>query len=165
MDLDSILRVSPEGFDGQVALDPFEERLNLPSVAVDVGNYKRSEFEVVGKEDDNLLFLSIIELNNAQVFRILFPAGIACKANGLISNDTHQVIDVVVGLNHLILHGSLCPGNEAGLILGHPVKGFQVHIGLVHRIDCPLVWLIHIQIVAIMISAIRYVDGVRYASA
>ena len=44
MDLDSILRVSPEGFDGQVALDPFEERLNLPSVAVDVGNYKRSEF-------------------------------------------------------------------------------------------------------------------------
>lgn len=72
MDLDSILRVSPEGFDGQVALDSFEERLNLPSVAVDVGNYKRSEFEVVGKEDDNLFFLSIIELNNAQVFRILF---------------------------------------------------------------------------------------------
>ena len=49
-----------------------KERLNLPSVTVDVGNYKRSEFEVVGKEDDNLFFLSIIELNNAQVFRILF---------------------------------------------------------------------------------------------
>ena len=38
MDLDSVLRVAPKGFDGQVPLDPFEERLDLPPVAVAVDN-------------------------------------------------------------------------------------------------------------------------------
>jgi len=50
MDLDCILGVAPKGFDRQVSLDPFEERLNLPPVAVDVGNDKRPEFKVVGKK-------------------------------------------------------------------------------------------------------------------
>lgn len=48
MDLYSVLGVAPEGFDRQVSLDPFEGRLDLPPVAVDVGNNKRSEREVVG---------------------------------------------------------------------------------------------------------------------
>ena len=62
VDLHSILRVSPKCFDCQVSLDPFEERLNLPSVAVDVGDIKRAKFEVVGYEGDNLILLGIIEL-------------------------------------------------------------------------------------------------------
>lgn len=62
MDLDCILGVAPKGFDRQVSLDPFEERLNLPPVAVDVGNDKRPEFKVVGKKGNNLFFFSIIEL-------------------------------------------------------------------------------------------------------
>mgnify|MGYP003397029655 len=48
MDLYSVLGVAPKGFDRQVPLDPFEERLNLPPVAIDVGDDKRSEFKVVG---------------------------------------------------------------------------------------------------------------------
>ena len=164
MDLDSILRVSPEGFDGQVTLYPFEERLNLPSVAVDVGNHKRSEFEVVGKKGDNLFFLSIVELNDAQVFRILFPAYITCETNGLITDNAHKVVDVVVGIYHLILHGDLRSGNKVGLVDGHPVKGFQVHIGLIHCIDGPFVGFIHVQEVAVVVPAVSDIDGIRYAS-
>ena len=63
MDLYRVLGVPPKGFDRQVSLDPFEEGLDLPPVAVDVGNDKRSEFKVVGQEGNNLFFLSIIELN------------------------------------------------------------------------------------------------------
>lgn len=63
MDFDSVLRVSPEGFDRQVSLDPFEGRLDLPPVAVDVGNGKRPKFEVVGQECNNLFFLSILDLH------------------------------------------------------------------------------------------------------
>ena len=164
MDLDSVLRVAPEGFDGKVSLDPFEERLYLPSVAVDVGNHKRPEFKVVGQEGDNFFFPSIIELYQAQVIRILFPADVTGKANGIIPDNPYKVIDVVVGVYHLILHRSLGPGNEVGLVDGHPVKGFKVHIGLVHRVDCPFVGLIHIQEVAVVIPAVRDIDGVRYAS-
>lgn len=164
MDFDSILRVSPEGFDGQVSLDPFEERLNLPSVAVDVGNHKRPKFEVVGKEGDNLFAFSIIELNQAEVNRILFLADIAGKVNDLIPDDTHKVIDVVVGFNHLVLHSGFRSGNKVGLVDGHPVKGFKVHIGLVHCVDCPLVGLIHIQEVTVVIPAVCDIDGIRYAS-
>ena len=58
MDLDSVLGVAPEGFDGQVSLDPFEERLYLPPVAVDVGDDKRSEFKVVGQEGNNFFSLT-----------------------------------------------------------------------------------------------------------
>ena len=164
MDLDSVLRVTPEGLNGQVPLDPFEERLNLPSVAVDVGNHKRSEIIVVSKEGNNLFFLSIVELNEAQVFRILLLADIAGKVNDLIPDDTHKVIDVVVGFNHLVLHSGFCPGNEVGLVDSHSVKGFKVHISLVHRVDCPLVWLIYIQEVAVVIPAVCDIDGVRDAS-
>lgn len=44
----SVLRVSPESFDCQVYLEPFEERLNLPAVEVYVRDNKRDKFEVVG---------------------------------------------------------------------------------------------------------------------
>ena len=62
MDLHSVLRVSPKSFDRQFSLDPFEERLNLPAVAVDVGDNKRTKFEVVGYKGDNLILLGVIEL-------------------------------------------------------------------------------------------------------
>lgn len=114
MDLDSIFRVSPESFDGQVSLDPFKERLNLPPVTIYVGNYKRSKFKVVGYKGDNLILFSILELYETQVFRVLFLADIATKVNGLVSNYAHKIIGVVVDINHIILHSRLCPCNEIG---------------------------------------------------
>ena len=90
MDLDCVLGVAPKGFHRQVSLNPFEERLNLPPVAVDVGDDKRPKFKVVGQKGNNLFFFSIIELYQAQVFRILLFADVAGKVNDPISNDTHK---------------------------------------------------------------------------
>ena len=81
MDFDSIFRVSPENFDSQVSLDPSEERLNLPPVIVNVGDYKRPKFKVVGYKGDNLVLFSVIELYKAQVFGIL-----AARMNDLDSS-------------------------------------------------------------------------------
>ena len=100
MDLGSVLRVTPKGFDRQVSLDPFEERLDLPLVAVNVCNDKRPQFDVVGEEGNNLHLLGIIELDKAQFFRILLFADIARKVNGPVANDTHNVINVVILISY-----------------------------------------------------------------
>lgn len=91
MELDSVLGVTPEGFDRQVSLNPFEERLNLPPVAVDVGNDKRSKFKVVGYEGDNLFYLGIIELYHAEVFRVLLLADVAGKVNHMTRELCHAL--------------------------------------------------------------------------
>lgn len=77
MDFDSILRVLPEQFYGQVPLDPFEEGFYLPSVAIDVGYDKWSKFKIIGNKGYSLILFSIVELNKAQVFRVLLLADIA----------------------------------------------------------------------------------------
>jgi len=50
MSLYSILGVSPKSLDCQIALDPFEERLNLPPIAADVSYFKRTKFQIIGNE-------------------------------------------------------------------------------------------------------------------
>ena len=119
MDLDSVVGVTPKGFDCQVSLNPFEERLNLPPVAVDVGNDKRPRFKVVGYEGDNLFFLIIIELFHAQVFRVILLDDVADYVNSPVSNDTHKVIDVIVGVHNLVYHRSL---------------GLRIEVSLTHEV-------------------------------
>ena len=72
MNLHSVLRVSPKNFDCQVSLDPFEEHLNLPAVAEDVGDNKRTKFEVVGYKGNNLVLFSIIRrMSSGYLFSLI----------------------------------------------------------------------------------------------
>jgi hypothetical protein len=50
MDVDGIFRVPPKFLYGQVLLDPFEEDLYLPPVAVQFGDFESGHFHVVGQE-------------------------------------------------------------------------------------------------------------------
>ena len=52
--LDGVLRVTEEGLDAQVLLDPFEEQFDLPAAAVQFGDGERRQDEVVGEEDQRL---------------------------------------------------------------------------------------------------------------
>ena len=45
---DCIFRFTPKGFDTKMLLDPFEKQFDLPSVAVNKGNFICFEVEVVG---------------------------------------------------------------------------------------------------------------------
>jgi len=51
LSFDSILAGAVEGLDKQVLLDPFEEQLDLPAAAIQLGNGVRRQVEVVAQED------------------------------------------------------------------------------------------------------------------
>ena len=52
--LDGVLAGADEHLDAQVLLDPFEEQLHLPTLAVQVGNQLGFEREIVGQKNQAL---------------------------------------------------------------------------------------------------------------
>ena len=55
-------------------LDPFKEKLNLPSLFVKLGNGERLQFEVIRQKDKGFAGIRVVELYAAQLFRIGLPA-------------------------------------------------------------------------------------------
>src|SRR6267154_862333 len=64
--LNAILGSPVEGFDPQMLLDPFEKQLDLPAAAVQFGDRKRGQDEIVGQEDEGLGGFGILKTDAAQ---------------------------------------------------------------------------------------------------
>src|SRR5258708_13744653 len=64
--LNAILGSPVEGFDPQMLLDPFEKELDLPAAAVQFGDRKRGQGEIVGQEDEGLGGFGILKTETAQ---------------------------------------------------------------------------------------------------
>src|SRR5467141_3444903 len=64
--LNAILGSPVEGFDPQMLLDPFEKELDLPAAAVQFGDRKRGQDEIVGQEDEGLGGFGILKTDAAQ---------------------------------------------------------------------------------------------------
>gem|GEM_PF-4617418 len=61
MDVDGIFRLPPKFLYGQVLLNPFEEGLYLPFVAVEFGDFESGHFHVVGQEKEiDIAFLVMV---------------------------------------------------------------------------------------------------------
>lgn len=63
----SILAGSKKGFNLQVLLDPFEEKLYLPSLLIDVSNDSCRQIEVIGKKLILLLFFFIPKSHSSEI--------------------------------------------------------------------------------------------------
>ena len=57
--LHGILGGAEEAFDTEVLLDPFEEKFDLPAVAIELGNGEGGQLEVVGEEDEFALVFGV----------------------------------------------------------------------------------------------------------
>ena len=66
MDVDGIFRVPPKFLYGQVLLDPFEEGLYLPSVAVQFGDLESGHFHVVGQENEIDIAFPVMVFNESK---------------------------------------------------------------------------------------------------
>src|SRR5258707_12234729 len=64
--LNAILGSPVEGFDPQMLLDPFEKELDLPAAAVQFGDRKRGQDEIVGQEDEGLGGFGVLKTDAAQ---------------------------------------------------------------------------------------------------
>ena len=68
--LQSVGACSHECLDSQVLLDPFEEKLDVPAVAIQIGDRLRWEHKIVGQEDQSLLGLRIEKPDSTQTVRV-----------------------------------------------------------------------------------------------
>ena len=55
LSLNTVGRGTEETFDAQVLLDPFEEKFDLPSASIDLGNGESRQKEIVGEEDESFV--------------------------------------------------------------------------------------------------------------
>ena len=61
--LHRVFGIAPQRLDDEVLLDPFEEDLDLPSVAVEVRHLQRTDVEVVGNEAKRLAAVGVAVLH------------------------------------------------------------------------------------------------------
>ena len=112
-----VLGGSVEGLDVQMLLDPLEEQLDLPALAVEFCNsqwiFNR---KVVGQEAIDLSCLKVLIHNKPQRVRILPGRVIAHELDGLIRKNARTFVDWS-GLNHFVGHIVLGSHDKVGFFL------------------------------------------------
>jgi hypothetical protein len=112
MKVDSIFRVSPELFNGQVLLDPFEEYLDLPAIAVQAGDLKSRYLEVVYQKDQLDLFFISVVFHQPEWFTVKALRFWPCKMDGFFASQTRELIEIEVFSYYRIVQGYLGPGDK-----------------------------------------------------
>ena len=145
--LDGVLAGAKKHLDAQVLLDPFEEQLHLPALAIKIGNQFGLQAEVVGQKHQP--FSGIVPDHHAAHRRgVLLARLIGCQHAGLIAQhcSTHAVhrmrvtpleLDIALGTSHeegLRLVNHKQPG-EVQVAPIHQVKRAGLQHQMVHHID------------------------------
>ena len=66
LDSNGILCSAPKLLDFKMLLEPFEEKLYLPSVLVEVGYLQSRQMECIGQEGEFPPFILIVEFNQSE---------------------------------------------------------------------------------------------------
>ncbi len=80
-----VLRSTEEPFDAQMLLDPFEEDLHLPALLIKRADGGGREIELIGKEQQGLTRLGILEANPAQMIRIVLATVEAIESDRMVA--------------------------------------------------------------------------------
>lgn len=107
-----ILAVAPETFDAKMLLDSFEEKLDLPAVAVEEGNVFRRKIEVVCVVHKGASQISRIIDNPAQFRRVISGVAPACKSDCLIKEHAVNPVQQVLAVDNLKLRLPLLSDNK-----------------------------------------------------
>ena len=131
--LDRVLGGSVKRLDPQVLLDPLEEQLDLPALAIQVRNQLGFEREVVGQKRDSLAYL-VLGHDTAQRSGIVL-AGIENRQNaGLIANDVRAGSVHRVGVAALELGVGLGTGDKKCVGLMNHKQPLKVQIPAVLQV-------------------------------
>ena len=114
MDLDSnsILGLSPEGFDTKMLLDPFEEQLNLPSVAIKLGNILGSKIEVICVVSKGSLQVWCKVDNTSDSTWIVALIPLTCESYGLIIKNIILSIEKFFPVHNFIFRSTFLTDDE-----------------------------------------------------
>ena len=109
---DSIFRFSPESLDSEMLLDPLEEKLNLPPVFIQQGDFLGFEEEVVRVVDKAAMKFGRIIDDSSDDARILLTILLLCKADALVFEDVVCSIKDVLSIDNLVCRLALLPDDE-----------------------------------------------------
>jgi hypothetical protein len=131
---DSILRFSPKRFDTEMLLDPFEKQFDLPSVAVEKGNFFCFEVEVVGVIGESPSKVRGIEYDASERNRVVSVISLASEPNRLIPQDIVVPIKHIISLGDFIIRMGLLPYDEESPSLLNCVESGEIKVSPVKYI-------------------------------
>ena len=131
--LDGVLAGAKEHLDAQVLLDPFEEQLHLPTLAVQVGNQLGLQSEVVGQKHQALAGV-VLDDHPAQRRGVIL-ARIMCRQHARLIAQ-HGRIDPIhwVRVTPLELGIALGSGDKEGLRLVNHEQPCEVQVAPIHQV-------------------------------
>ena len=131
-------------FDRQILFDPLEEGLDLPTLAVDLGDRECRQVEAIGQEDEVLVCFRIAKGNTAQAIRVgelRFGCG---EQDALIAAQAGSFVDIArggPGIAQIVLGAD----DEADLALMQRLEPRKIEITAVDDNDCASRPMNHIE--------------------
>ena len=136
MYLDSyrIFRLTPESFDLEMLLDPFEEQFHLPSVFIKKCDFPRFEIEVVRVVDEASVQLWSIIDDTSDDTRILFLVRILGEADSLVFEHVVRPVKDAFAIDNFVLRLALLPDDEEGSEYMDAIESCKVKVASVKDI-------------------------------
>ena len=131
--LDRVLVGAIKRLDAQVLLDPFEEQLDLPALAVQVCNQLGFEGEVVGQKRDPLARL-VLDHHASQRGGIVLAGIKEGQHTCLIAHDVRAGSVYGVGVTPLELGIGLGTGDEEGVGLMNHKQSLEIQVPAIEQV-------------------------------
>lgn len=129
-----ILGLSPEPLDLEMLLDPFEEKLHLPSVLIKEGDFFRLEVEVVRVVNKAAVQFGSIVDDTPNDTRILLLVLLFGEADSLVFEHVVGTIKNTLAVDNLIVRPALLPNDEEGSENMDPIEPGEVKVASVKHI-------------------------------
>jgi hypothetical protein len=130
-----VLALAEETLDSQMLLDPFEEQLELPALAIECRDQRRAEREIVGQKHHALAGLGLSHHDTTQYGGVVGLRVEPGEHTGLIAQDVRGYPIHVLGVASLELHVALRTGNEERLRLRDGKQARKVDVAAVEEIE------------------------------
>lgn len=134
LDTHGVLGVADERADAQVTLDPFEEKFDLPTRAIDLADLCRGQPKVIGQEDQRARLLDVVEADAAQRLRVTLLGVKASQPNRLVAPQTTRGIHGPT-FDDVELQVRFAADDEEGTGLREATQAREIQIAAIHHID------------------------------
>lgn len=142
-------------------LDPFKEKLNLPTLPVEFGDGERIKLRIVGNEPVNDTGSIVFICYHSDGFGVMFSRFVSCKSDQFITDNTRLVISTIGAFNS-ILHVVFCPGDKKRSLhvdeIEHPK---EIQVAKINHINSCWLYIKLIEDFDIMHGSLRQVDKNR----
>ncbi len=132
--LHRVLAGAVEHFDAQMLLDPFEEQLHLPALAIQVGNQCGLENEVVRQKNDAFACF-VLDNDTAQQCRIVLAGVKQGQHTCLVAHDIRGDLVHWVGISAHELCIALGASNKEGVGLMNHKQTLEIQVATIQQIE------------------------------